>query len=362
MTKLTEIATYLGKENWDMTFITNPTTVNYLTGFAMDPHERILGLMIFPDRTPLLFTPELEVEKAKAHVNFDVIGYADSENPWAKIKAHLASLNIKTIAVEYDHLILSKSDGLKSVFDGISFENLTPLINRMRLIKSDDEIQKMIVAGDYADRCFDIGFQFASSEQGLTEMDVVAKIEFEMKRQGISEMSFDTMVLTGARAANPHGVPEAVAIQQNKLLLFDLGVMSNGYASDASRTIAIGQPSDFDRKIYEITREAQQAAFDFVKLGVTAFEVDKVARDVITKAGYGEYFTHRTGHGIGMDVHEFPSIGGSEDITIEKGMCFSIEPGIYIPNQVGVRIEDCLYVAETGAKSFTQTSKDLLIF
>ena len=95
---------------------------------------------------------------------------------------------------------------------------------------------------------------------------------------------------------------------------------------------------------------------------MTAFEIDKVARDVITKAGYGEYFTHRTGHGIGMDVHEFPSIGGSEDITIEKGMCFSIEPGIYIPNQVGVRIEDCLYVTENGAKSFTQTSKDLLIF
>lgn len=362
MTKLTEIATYLGKENWDMTFISNPTTVNYLTGFAMDPHERILGLMIFPDREPLLFTPELEVEKAKAHVNFDVIGYADSENPWAKIKSHLVGRQIKTIAVEYDHLILSKSDGLKSVFDGISFNNLTPLINRMRLIKSEDEIQKMIVAGEYADRCFDIGFRFAASESGLTEMDVVAKIEFEMKRQDISEMSFDTMVLTGARAANPHGVPEAVTIQQNKLLLFDLGVMSNGYASDASRTISIGQPSDFDRKIYEITREAQQAAFDFVKPGVTAFEVDKVARDVITKAGYGEYFTHRTGHGIGMDVHEFPSIGGSEDITIEKGMCFSIEPGIYIPNQVGVRIEDCLYVTETGAKSFTQTSKDLLIF
>lgn len=362
MTKLQKIATYLDTQNWDMTFITNPTTVNYLTGFSMDPHERILGLMVFPDRAPLLLTPELEVEKAKSYVDFDVIGYADSENPWAKISSHLIGRNIKTIAVEFDHLILSKSDGLKSVFDGVTFANLTPLINRMRLIKSADEIQKMIVAGDYADKCFEIGFQFAASEKGLTEMDVVAKIEFEMKRQGISEMSFDTMVLSGARAANPHGVPEAVAIQQNKLLLFDLGVMSNGYASDATRTIAIGQPTDFDRQIYDITREAQETALAFVKPGVTAFEVDKVARDVITKAGYGEYFTHRTGHGIGMDVHEFPSIGGSEDITIEKGMCFSIEPGIYIPDQVGVRIEDCLYVTDTGAESFTKTSKELLVF
>ena len=362
MTKLKKITNYLNQQEWDMTFITNPTTVNYLTGFAMDPHERILGLMVFPDREPIMLTPELEVEKAKTHVSFDVIGYADSENPWEKIATNLKGYRIKTIAAEFDHLILSKSDGLKSVFNEVSFKNLTPLINQMRLFKTADEIQKMVVAGDYADKCFDIGFKFAASEKDLTEMDVVAKIEFEMKRQGISEMSFDTMVLTGARAANPHGVPEAVAIQQNKLLLFDLGVMSNGYASDASRTIAIGQPTDFDRKIYEITRQAQQAALDFVKPGVTAFEVDKVARDIITKAGYGDYFTHRTGHGIGMDVHEYPSIGGSEDITIETGMCFSVEPGIYIPNQVGVRIEDCLYVTATGAESLTHTPKDLLIF
>ncbi|MDR1606447.1 MAG: Xaa-Pro peptidase family protein [Streptococcaceae bacterium] len=362
MTKIKKIATYLDQQKWEMTFITNPTTVNYLTGFAMEPHERILGLMIFPDRSPLLFTPELEVEKAKALVDFDVVGYTDSENPWQKIGAQLAGYSIKTIAVEFDHLILSKSDGLKSVFADSNFANLSPFINQMRLIKSADEIDKMIIAGQYADKCFEIGFHFAASGNGVTEMDVVAKIEFEMKRLGISEMSFDTMVLTGARAANPHGVPEAVAIEPNKLLLFDLGVMANGYASDATRTIAIGQPGDFDRQIYEITRQAQQAAFDFVKPGVTAFEIDQVARDVITKAGYGDYFTHRTGHGIGMDVHEFPSIGGSEDITIEKGMCFSIEPGIYIPNQVGVRVEDCLYVTENGAKSLTHTSKDLLIF
>ncbi|GFH42486.1 dipeptidase [Lactococcus hodotermopsidis] len=361
MTKLQQISKYLETNQLDLTFITNPTSVAYLTGFQMNPHERILGLLIFTDREPLLFTPELEVEKAKSCVSFDVFGYADNENPWLKISSLLKGRTISKMAVEFDHLILSKSDGLKSVFDGLMFANLTPFINKMRLIKSSDEIEKMRIAGDYADKCFEIGFSFASSSDFVTEMDIVAKIEFEMKRMGVSEMSFETMVLTGARAANPHGVSEPVAIQRNKLLLFDLGVMSNGYASDATRTIAIGAPSDFDRKIYEITREAQQAAFDFVKPGVTAFEVDKVARDVINKAGYGEYFTHRTGHGIGMNVHEFPSIGGAEDVTIEKGMCFSIEPGIYIPERVGVRVEDCLYVTENGAESFTKTSKDLLI-
>ena len=175
-------------------------------------------------------------------------------------------------------------------------------------------------------------------------------------------MSFETIVLSGARAANPHGMPEDVKIQDNKLLLFDLGVMKNGYASDATRTISIGKPSDFDADIHKIVLEAQMAAMDFVKPGVSALEIDKVARDVITKAGYGEYFVHRLGHGIGMDVHEFPSIGGSEDIIIEEGMCFSDEPGIYIPGKVGVRIEDCLYVTETGCEPLTKTNKELMIF
>ena len=126
MTKLKKIAEYLTEKKWDMTFITNPTTVNYLTGFAMDPHERIMGLMIFPDRAPLLFTPELEVEKAKTYVDFDVVGYADSENPWVKILGQLGHQKMNTIAVEFDHLILSKSDGLKSIFNDIHFTNLSP--------------------------------------------------------------------------------------------------------------------------------------------------------------------------------------------------------------------------------------------
>jgi Xaa-Pro dipeptidase len=362
MTKLSQIARKLDEQQVDMTFLTNPTTINYLTGFLSDPHERIMGLMIFPDHSPILFTPALDVEKAKAIVSslgIDVHGYQDSENPWKMIK-DLVPGSVSNIAVEYADLILAKSEGLRSVFDNAQFVDFTPVVEGMRLIKSDDEIQKLIVAGQYADKCFDVGFHAA--KVGVTEMDVATQIEMAMKKDGIKEMSFETMVLTGARAANPHGETGLATIEDKKLLLFDLGVMANGYASDATRTISIGQPSDFDAEIHKIVLESQLAAQDFVKPGVTAAEVDKVARDVIEKAGYGEYFTHRTGHGIGMSVHEFPSIVEGQDLVIEKGMCFSIEPGIYIPGKVGVRIEDCYYVTDTGAESFTKTSKDLLIF
>jgi len=175
-------------------------------------------------------------------------------------------------------------------------------------------------------------------------------------------MSFDTMVLTGDNAANPHGIPGANKVEKDALLLFDLGVMVNGYASDMTRTVAVGKPDQFKKDIYNLTLEAQQAALDFIKPGVTAHEVDRAAREVIEKAGYGEYFNHRLGHGIGMDVHEFPSIMEGNDLVIEEGMCFSVEPGIYIPGKVGVRIEDCGVVTKDGFDLFTSTSKDLLYF
>ncbi|MFC4652161.1 M24 family metallopeptidase [Lactococcus nasutitermitis] len=361
-TKIEKITSFLIENEVDMTFITNPTMLDYLTGLAIDPHERIAGLMIFKnDRLPALFTPALEVAKAQEKTSgFDVFGYVDSENPWEVVKAHLGGTAVKKIAIDFVDITMAKVEGLRSVFADVKFVDIAPLVQRMRLIKSADEIEKMKIAGDFADKCFEIGFNYANPER--TESDVVAKIEYEMKRMGVPQMSFETIVLSGARAANPHGEPEEVKIEANKLLLFDLGVMKNGYASDATRTISIGKPSEFDAEIHKIVLEAQLAALDFIKPGVSAIEVDKVARDVITKAGYGEYFNHRLGHGIGMDVHEYPSIGGSEDIIIEKGMCFSDEPGIYIPGKVGVRIEDCLYVTDSGCETFTHTNKDLMIF
>ncbi len=217
----------------------------------------------------------------------------------------------------------------------------------------------MLVAGQYADKAVNIGFDNISLDN--TETDIIAQIDFAIKREGY-EMSFETMVLTGNNAANPHGIPGANKIENNALLLFDLGCMVNGYASDMTRTVAVGQPDQFKKDIYYLTLEAQQAALDFIKPGVTAHEVDRAAREVIEKAGYGEYFNHRLGHGIGMDVHEFPSIMEGNDMVIEEGMCFSVEPGIYIPGKVGVRIEDCGYVTKNGFELFTETSKDLLYF
>ena len=280
MSKLQQILTYLESEKLDVAVVSDPVTINYLTGFYSDPHERQMFLFVLADQEPLLFVPALEVERATSTVSFPVVGYVDSENPWKKIQNALPQLDFKRVAVEFDNLILTKYHGLKTVFESADFENLTPLIQRMRLIKSADEVQKMMVAGVYADKSVKVGFDNISLDN--TETDIIAQIDFAMKREGY-EMSFDTMVLTGDNAANPHGIPGANKIENNALLLFDLGVMVNGYASDMTRTVAVGKPDQFKKDIYNLTLEAQQAALDFIKPGVTAHEVDRAAREVIEK-------------------------------------------------------------------------------
>lgn len=359
MHKVTKITRFLESEQADLAIFSDPVTINYLTGFYSDPHERQLFLFIQPDNTPLLFVPALEIEHARSKVNFQVVGYLDTENPWQKIKQALPDRKFNKIFAEFEHLNLTKYQGLRSIFDQ-DFYDLTAKINRMKLIKSSDEIEKMIIAGQFADKAVQTGFKHISLD--MTEMDIIAQIEFEMKKQGISKMSFETMVLTGNNAANPHGIPGKNKIENNSLLLFDLGVETLGYTSDITRTVAVGQPDQFKKDIYQLVLEAQLTAIDMIKPGVTAHDIDRAARSVIEKAGYGEYFNHRLGHGLGMNVHEFPSIMEGNDLVIEKGMCFSVEPGVYIPDKVGVRIEDCGYVTDTGFELFTSTSKELLYF
>lgn len=359
MTKLDQIRLYLNQEKAELAIFSDSVTINYLTGFLCDPHERQMFLFVYHDKAPVLFVPALEVARAEQLLDFPVFGYVDSENPWEKIQSVLPSTAAKTIYAEFDHLNITKFQGLQSVFSG-RFDNLTPYIQRMRLIKSADEIQKMLIAGEFADKAVNVGFDNISLD--VTETDIIAQIEFEMKKQGISKMSFETMVLTGNNAANPHGIPGTNKIENNALLLFDLGVETLGYTSDMTRTVAVGKPDQFKLDIYQLCLEAQLTALDMIKPGVTAAQVDAAARQVIEKAGYGDYFNHRLGHGIGMDVHEFPSIMAGNDLILEEGMCFSVEPGIYIPGKVGVRIEDCGHVTKDGFELFTQTPKELLYF
>lgn len=361
---LDKLQQWLQDNGADVAYISSPTTINYFTGFTTDPEERIFKLFAFQDAEPFLFCPELNYEEAKASSwNGDVVGYLDDENPWEKIADEIKKRTNKyqIWATEQDGLSVAHFEALHAQFPDSDFsKDLSSFISHIRLFKTPEEVKKLQAAGKEADFAFQIGFN--ALRNGITERNIVGQIEYQLKLQkGVMQVSFDTIVQAGPNAANPHQGPSMNTIKPNELVLFDLGTMHEGYASDSSRTVAYGEPTDKMREIYEVNRTAQQAAIEAAKPGMTASELDGVARKIITDAGYGQYFIHRLGHGIGMEVHEFPSIANGNDVVLQEGMCFSIEPGIYIPGFAGVRIEDCGVLTKDGFKPFTHTSKDLKV-
>lgn len=360
--QLLKLTDWLKTTDIEIAFLLNPNNIAYYTGYESEPHERILALILFKDHTPLLFTPGLEAEDAKnSDWPYEVVGYLDTENPWQKIQVEIEKRTEKRTnwAVEKDFITLDRFEALTNSFPHAQFDvDLTSFVQEQKLIKTADEIAIMKEAGQWADFAFEVGFK--AIKKGKAEQEIVAEIEYELKKKGISKMSFDTIVLAGDHAASPHGDPGSRKIVKDELILFDLGVVHNGYTSDATRTVAFGEPSAEAKKIYQIVLDAQLAAMAAIKPGVKASDLDKIARNIITEAGYGPYFNHRLGHGLGSTVHEFPSITETNDLVIQEGMCFSIEPGIYVPGVAGVRIEDCVYVTKNGCESFTRTPKELL--
>lgn len=348
------------EQSLDLIYVDDPSLVGYFTGFESDPHERLLALFILHDKS-FLFTPSLDESDARnASIVEDVISYKDEEDPWEIINKKLETYNqpLKQIGIIENSLTVDRYKKMIRILDEPKTTDISGLIQSIQLIKTPDEINKMIYAGNMADKALEIGI--SALKIGISEQEVVAEIEYELKKLGISEMSFQTMVLFGDHAGSPHGNPGSRTLKENEFVLFDLGVVADGYTSDVTRTIAFGEiPSD-SVSIYEIVLEAQEKAQASVKPGITTGELDAIARDIIEEAGYGQYFTHRLGHGLGKTVHEFPSISKNSNLTLEKGMCFSLEPGIYIENVIGIRIEDCVYVTDDGCIPFTNMTKKML--
>ena len=341
VSKIQQIQTYLQNENIDAAFVTTPDNVFYFSGFDSNPHERLLGVMIFKEAEPFIICPKMEVPDAlAAGWSYEAVGHTDTDNAWDIVAKAIADrgVEITSMAIEKAHLTVERLEALVNIYPSARFERLDDKINAMRVIKSEDELEKLREAAKLADYA----------------------IESAIKAKGYS-MSFDTMVLAGEKSASPHGVPGDRKIQKGDFILFDLGVIYEGYCSDITRTVAFGEPTAAQVEIYETVKAANESAIAAVKAGVKASELDKIARDVITEAGYGEYFTHRLGHGLGISVHEFPSINGANELVLEAGTVFTIEPGVYKSDVTGVRIEDDVVVTETGVEVLTKYPKELII-
>ncbi len=271
----------------------------------------------------------------------------------------LKKFGVKRVAFDPNGHTVAEHSRLAAAFGG----ELAPsdaMLSELRMRKETAESDAIRAASQLAEGVLrDV---LPELGEGVTERDIAAEIEYELKRRGASGVSFNTIVLFGANSSLPHGVPGERQLQRGDIVLIDMGCRREGYCSDLTRTFVFSSiPGPWFEEIYALTRRAQQAALDAIRPGVTGREVDAAARGIIAAGGHVERFGHGLGHGVGIEIHEEPRLNTRSDIVLEAGMVVTVEPGIYLPDRGGVRIEDLVLVTETGCEVFTQTSKELRV-
>jgi Xaa-Pro dipeptidase len=345
--------------------ILNPgPTLTHLTGLHFHLMERPVVLLFAKDQVPAIVLPELELQKV-ASLPYDLKIFPYPENPaeWGNVfrkAAQSLGLDGKRIGVEPRNLRLLEFQYVKEGAPEADFPDASEVLSGLRLKKDKAEVDAMRKAVKIAQEALEATIPSLKVE--MTEKALAAELVVQLLRHGSDpEIPFAPIVSAGPNAANPHASPSDRKLQVGDLLVVDWGAAYEGYISDLTRTFAVGDVDQEYIKIHKIVQEANAAGRAAGKPGVPCAAVDKAARDVIERAGYGEYFTHRTGHGIGMEGHEEPYMRGDNMQTLEPGMAFTVEPGIYLPNRNGVRIEDNVVITETGADVLSDMPREIRI-
>ncbi len=338
----------------DAALVSSDISVTYLTGF-----EHSEGYVLISKDTSYFLVDFRYAEAAQKLVkHMEVVVFSVY---YDTINELLDSMNAKSVIVESSAVTLDlyKTFCDKLNVQVVNSDLLSKTITELRLIKSADEVLKLRKAQQIAEAAYTELMN--DIRVGITEKEIAARLEFLMKMKGAERVAFDLITVTGKKTSLPHGVPGDVKVQSGDFITFDIGAVFEGYHSDMTRTIAIGTVSEQQKEIYNIVLDAHLNALDFVKAGVTGFDVDKVARDIITNAGYGKYFGHSTGHGVGLEIHEAPYAGPRSTDTLKENMTVTVEPGIYLPDKFGVRIEDTVLVTKEGFETFATLPKELII-
>ena len=263
------------------------------------------------------------------------------------------------VGIEAEHFMVSERSRLNKLRpSGVTLRDAPAIVERARMVKDEDEIQRIREAVQLGAKLFDRAVEVM--RPGIKEVEVAAEMELAARRGGAEEMSFPTIIASGERSALPHGRASEKAIAPGAFVVCDFGVILSGYCSDQTRTVWVGSVTKDALPAYEAVREAQQAATQTVRPGITVGEVDSAARKVLQKAGLGRYFTHSTGHGVGLEIHESPRVAEGQAEVLQPGMVITIEPGVYFPGKWGIRIEDMVVVTDGGCEVLTPTSKEFL--
>ena len=336
--------------------LTNPVSIAYLTGFHCHPAERLLALVVRRDRA-VLVVPGLERLKAEATATAtQVAPWNDGEDPYALVAAALAG--IPSVAVEKDHLTVAAAETLRDRLDVEETVDASPVLRRLRMRKTAAEVQLMQRAAEITDAAAES--VFAQLRPGVTEAEVSMLLTNAMVAAGGSP-SFESLVQFGSNSALPHGGAGGKRLEPGELVLLDFGAAWKGYCADITRMGVLGEPSEEIRRMYSAVLAGHDAAVAAVRPGISAGAVDAAARAVIASAGYGELFIHRVGHGLGLEVHEDPSLDPGSPLVLEEGMVITIEPGVYVEGLGGIRIEDDVLVERDGGRLLTRDPRELRV-
>ena len=355
--RLEKFISEMAKAGFEGAIVSPGANLYYLTGLHIhEAGERLTVLVVNAEGEYMLLAPSLYENVIE---NFPATFWRDGENPYHRLSWILGELKLSEGRLLIENTM--RADWLINILKlGNGRFELYPLdlvTRELRMRKDRHEIEAMKHAAKAVDRVFEeiLGWDLL----GMRERDLALKIELAV-RELSDGISFEPIVASGENAANPHHAPGDRRLRKGDMVILDYGAKWKGYCSDITRTIALGQPNEKLLEIYEVVKEAQENAYRAVREGIPAREVDRAARETIAKAGYGEYFTHRTGHGLGLDVHEEPYIGPDSETVLENGMTFTIEPGIYIPGLGGVRIEDDVVVQDGRGKRLTRAERELI--
>lgn len=340
----------------DAAYVTRPVSIAYLTGFYAETQERLMALMLRQEGATLI-VPAIERDRAvQVAGDFGVVAWRDGEDPYVLVRESLAGAD--QIAIEKDHLTVRAAEALQAMVGVRGLHDVSGEIRALRRTKSAAELEKLRRAAEITDKVYEevVG----RIHTGQTELEVAAMIAAAVSGHG-GTLAFDSLVQFGAHSAMPHHHPSSRELRSGDLVLLDFGAAYDGYNADTTRVAVAGAPTGHQRSMHEVVLAAHDAAIEAVRAGVTAGSVDSAARAVMELAKQGEYFIHRTGHGLGLEVHEDPSLDPGSTLILEPGMVATIEPGLYVDGFGGIRIEDDVVVEAHGCRLLTHADRSLRI-
>jgi len=336
----------------DAILVSDLKDVRYLTGFSGS--EGLL--LVSATEITLLVDSRYTVQAKNETTGCTVLEFREKQ---AALESFVAGQGVTTLGIQAERVTVSFYNELRKHFPSVRFVQMGADVALLRVVKDPREITCLEKVANIASEAL-LG-TLQTIKPGDTEKDIALRLEFAMRTAGTDDKSFDTIVASGQRGALPHGKATGKPIARGELITIDFGALLDGYNSDETVTVAFGDPDETQRKIYQIVKDAHDKAIDAVRPGVRLKDLDAIAREHISQKGYGVYFGHGLGHGVGLDVHEKPVVSFRSEDVVREGMVFTIEPGIYIPGWGGVRIEDLVVATTDGCRLLSQVPKDLMI-